>query len=77
MAEITQTPPSASEQFFEDYFRTFARFLDPNLPARPRIFNHTSGDELTRWPLGQTVAFATIVSASGWALLAGIIHFFA
>ena len=76
MADIFQTHPSTTlERFSADYFRTFSRLLDPNLAPAIRF---SEGDrDITRWPPGQTFAFATIVSAGLWACVAAIIYFFA
>ena len=66
---------SPAEQFVGDFVRTFARLLDPNLPPATRVA--TSDSEESRWPLGQTVALATVGSLSLWGLLAVIVYNFA
>jgi len=74
MAEILNDESSSAEKFVGDYLHTFARLLDPNLPASNPV---TLSSGSARWPLGQTVAFVTIASLSVWAMLAGVIYYFA
>jgi hypothetical protein len=73
MGEIYQDNRSAGGTFIRDYFRTFARFLDPNLPPVSRA---NQREETQTWSWGQTVAFATIASVSLWIMVAAIIYYF-
>jgi hypothetical protein len=75
MAGLLETHRTGAEQFVGDYVRTFARLLDPNLPPATRVVT-SSGDD-ARWPLGQTVAFATISSLCLWGVIASLIYYFA
>jgi hypothetical protein len=74
--ELFQTPSLAAERFLGGYFHTVAHRLDLNLPPATHVAEQKSDNESMRWPWGRTVAFAAIVSVSGWALLAGIIRLF-
>lgn len=74
MADVLQAPPTAAEHFAGDYVHTFARLLDPGLAARAGT---PAERDATKWPLGQSVAFATIVSAGLWACVATVVYFFA
>ena len=71
MVELYHAQPSAGQKFIGDYFYTFARLLDPHLAPSVRA----EDEETTRWPLGQTVAFATIVSLGLWGSLAAILYY--
>jgi hypothetical protein len=75
MAELREIHRSSAEEFGRDYVQTFARLLDPNLPPATRVATNNGDD--ARWPLGQTVAFATISSLCLWVLIASVIHYFA
>jgi len=75
MAEVFELQPSATKRFADDYLRTFARLLDPDLAPAIRFSEKPAGEDITRWSLGQIVAFATIVSAGLWTFVAVIIYF--
>lgn len=66
--------PSAAERFATDYFLTFARLLDPNLPPSGAP---AEDGEATHWPVGQRAAFATIGLVSLWGMMAAILHYLA
>ena len=72
MSAVHQTHRVTVVQFLEDYVRTFARFLDPNLPASTSM---TENEEGGRWPLGQTAAFATVSVLGLSVFLAALIRF--
>ena len=62
--------PSVVARFANEYFNTFARLLDPNLPVAP-----AEARDGSNWSAGQTVAFATICSLGFSCLLAVILKF--
>jgi hypothetical protein len=65
----------AKSDFVGDYFLTLGRLLDPNLPSHRDLSKLEATDG--RWPLGQTVAVASMVSLALWALVAAIIYYVA
>ena len=74
MAELYEAHASHHvAQFLRDYFATFARLLDPNLPPPARIEDAREGEPL--WPLGQTAAFTTIVAIGVVGTLSAVIHY--
>ena len=75
MTEFLETGRSFAEQPIGDYVRTFARLLDPNIPPATRVV--VNDGDTAAWPLGQTVAFATICATLLWGLVFGIIYIFA
>jgi hypothetical protein len=75
MADAYRQHQYDAKQFTADYFYTFARLLDPNLPQATASSTLETGKE--RWPLGQTVAFASIASVGLWAVLIGIVRYIA
>ena len=69
---IQPTQPGIA-QFAGDYFQTFARLLDLNLPPAP---NRSCGaTEAFDWSAGQASAFVTICLLAAAALLVEIILF--
>jgi hypothetical protein len=57
-----------AEQFAGDFLRTFALLVDPNIP-RP---THPAGQDITRWPAGQSAAFWLIGCTGVVALVTAI-----
>ena len=72
LCEIQPTQPS-NARFFGDYFRTFVRLLDPNLPSSPSWSRDAV--EASCWSASKTLAFATICLLAAGALLAEIMIF--
>jgi hypothetical protein len=75
MADASRRQQYDAKHLAADYFYTFARLLDPNLPQAKASYILETGQE--RWPLGQTLAFASIVSLGLWAVLVGIVRYIA
>ena len=74
MAHTFHAHPSPTRSVAGGQVRNFARLLDPNLLSSTAVVHVGSGDT---WPLGQTLAFATVVSIGLWAAIGGIIYYFA
>ena len=73
MAETYREPKYGTKHFWNDFFLVFARLLDPNLPPARAASVDRADDE--RWPLGQSAAFATLVSLGLWGVIGGIFYF--
>ncbi len=68
MSTYVQPSKSAMARFAVDYFVTFARLLDPNLPSA----GSTKPLDGSVWSLGQSAAFGTLC-VLGVAGLLGVI----